>query len=271
MHLKRLFLCFILVSHAAISQTRIKCTVIDSATKAPIEFANVGIVSRAFGTVTNEQGEFELNIPDSLKKEKLRISLLGYKTKDLRITDLSEKQTVFLAQSYFNLNEVTVKPKKDPKYKTLGNETTSKGVTCGFTSNKLGCEMAVKLNIKHKETWLKKLSFNIVRNVYDSLIFRVNVYKKDKDGNPGENMLTKSLFVTPAVKTGLVEVDLSKYYLFVDDDVYVSIEWIKDLGDTKGLYFSCQMLGGTYFRYTSQDKWNHSAAVGVGLFVDVEY
>jgi hypothetical protein len=271
MDLKNLLICLIFFTFPTFSQINVKCRVLDSATQAPVEFANVGIVSKAFGTVTNEKGEFELTIPDSLKKEKLRISLLGYKTKDLRVTDISTHRTIFLAQSSFNLNEVTVKPKKDPKYKTLGNETTSKGVTCGFTSNKLGCEMAVKLNIKHKETWLKKLSFNIVRNVYDSLIFRVNVYKKDKDGNPGENMLTKSLFVTPKQKTGLVEVDLSKYYLFVDDDVYVSIEWIKDLGDTKGLYFSCQMLGGTYFRYTSQDKWSHSAAVGVGLFVDVEY
>jgi hypothetical protein len=143
--------------------------------------------------------------------------------------------------------------------------------TCGFTSNKLGCELGVKLNIKHQETQLKKLSFNIVRNVYDSLIFRVNIYKKDKDGQPGENLLTKSLFVTPQTKTGLVEVDLSKLYLFVNDDVFVTIEWIKDLGDTQGLYFSCQLFGNTWYRQASQDKWSHLSAVGVGLFVDVEY
>ena len=142
---------------------------------------------------------------------------------------------------------------------------------CGFTSNKLGCELGVKLNIKHKETQLKKLSFNIVSNVYDSLIFRVNIYKKDADGQPGENLLTKSLFVSPQAQTGLVEVDLSKLYLFVDDDVFVTIEWIKDYGDTKGLYFSCQLFGNTWYREASQDKWNHLSAIGVGLFVDVQY
>jgi hypothetical protein len=262
-------ICLLLTG--AYSQTSIKCTVIDSLTKAPVEFANVGVISKAFGTVTDEKGGFELMVPDSLKQHKIRISMLGYKTKDFKYSDLKDKHTVVLAPAAFHLNEVTIKPKRDPKFKTLGNETKSTGITCGFTSNKLGCEMAVKLNIKHKETWLKKLSFNIVRNVYDSLIFRVNVYKMDKDGNPGENMLTQNLFVTPPSKTGLVEVDLSKYYLFADDDVYVSIEWIKDLGDTKGLFFSCQMLGGTYFREASQGRWNHTAAVGVGLFVDVQY
>ncbi len=252
------------------SQTIIKCKVLDSASKAPVMFANAGIVSKAFGTVTDEKGEFTLNVPDSLMNEKIRISILGYKSKDIYLKKLMNTPVLYLSEAAYNLSEVAVKPKKT-KHKVLGNETTTKVSTCGFTSNTLGCEMGVKLNIKHKETQLKKLSFNIVRNIYDSLIFRVNIYKTTKDGKPGENILTKSLFVQPTSKTGLVEVDLSKLYLFVDEDVFVSIEWIKDLGDTKGLFFSCQLFGGTWYRQASQDKWSHIAAVGVGLFVDVEY
>jgi hypothetical protein len=263
------FIVFIF-SSAISSQTLIKCRLLDSVSKEPVQFANVGIVSRAFGTVTDEKGEFTLNIPDSLANQKIRISLLGYKTKDITVRSLAEKTSLFLSSASYNLNEVAVKPHK-VKHKILGNETTSTGITCGFTSNKLGCEMGVKLNIKHKETWLKKLSFNIVRNAYDSLFFRVNIYKTDKDGKPAENLLTKSLFAYPSSKTGLVEVDLSKLYLFVDNDVIVSLEWIKDFGDTKGLYFSCQLFGGTWYRMASQDKWEHLSAVGVGLFVDVEY
>jgi hypothetical protein len=264
------FSFFLFLFAAAYSQNIIKCKVLDSTSKAPVEFANAGIVSRSFGTVTNEKGEFTLNVPDSLMQAKIRISILGYKVKDISIKKLLNTPVVYLSEAAYNLSEIAVKPKKT-KHKVLGNETTSKATTCGFTSNKLGCEMGVKLNIKHKETQLKKLSFNIVKNVYDSLIFRVNIYKKDKDGKPGENLLTKSLFVTPSSPTGLVEVDLSKLYLFVDDDVFVSIEWIKDLGDTKGLFFSCQLFGGTWYRQASQDKWEHVAAIGVGLFVDAEY
>jgi hypothetical protein len=261
------FLLFFITAH---SQTIIKCRVLDSASKAPVEFANVGIVSKAFGTVTDEKGEFMLNVPDSLMNEKIKVSILGYISKNIPVKKLVNTQVVYLSESAYNLSEVSVKPKKT-KHKVLGNETTSHMATCGFTSNKLGCEMGVKLNIKHKETQLKKLSFNIVRNIYDSLIFRVNIYKNNKDGQPGENLLTKSLFVTPASQTGLVEVDLSKLYLFVDDDVFVTIEWIKDFGATTGLYFSCQLFGNTWYRQASQDKWNHLSAVGVGLFVDVEY
>jgi len=264
------FFLFFIISIAAWSQTIIKCQVLDSASKEPVVFANVGIVSKAFGTVTDEKGEFTLNVPDSLATQKIRISLLGYNVKNVPVKTLAAQKVIFLSEAAYHLNEVSVKPKKT-KHKVLGNETTNQMATCGFTSNKLGSEMGVKLNIKHKETYLKKLSFNIVRNIYDSLIFRVNIYKKDKDGQPGENLLTKSLFVTPPNKTGLVEVDLSKLYLFVDDDVFVTIEWIKDLGDTKGLFFSCELFGGTWYRQASQDKWNHLGAVGVGLFVDVEY
>ena len=216
------FYFFLLFFIDANSQTIIKCKVLDSASKAPVEFANAGIVSKAFGTVTNEKGEFTLNVPDSLLQEKIRISILGYKSKNILLKNLINTTVVYLSASSYNLSEVAVKPKKT-KHKVLGNETTSKMATCGFTSNKLGCELGVKLNIKHKETQLKKLSFNIVRNIYDSLIFRVNIYKKDKDGQPGENLLTKNLFVTPQAQTGLVEVDLSTLYLFVDDDVFVTI------------------------------------------------
>ena len=265
------YLYFFLIALTSVySQTTIKCRVLDSASKTPVEFANAGIVSRAFGTVTNEKGEFTLVVPDSLLNEKIKMSILGYKAKDVPVKKLINTSVIYLSESAYNLSEVSVKPKKT-KHKVLGNETKSNMATCGFTSNNLGCELGVKLNIKHKETQLKKLSFNIVRNVYDSLIFRVNIYKKDKDGQPGENLLTKSLFVTPASKTGLVEVDLSKLYLFVDDDVFVTIEWIKDFGGTTGLYFSCQLFGNTWYRQASQDKWSHLSAVGVGLFVDVEY
>jgi hypothetical protein len=266
----RLLLSALILSAHLISQTAIKCTVLDSSTHQPVEFANVGIASKGLGTVTNEKGEFSLSIPDSLKNDKVRISILGYRTREIKQAELARTGSVLLSPSSYKLNEVVIKPGK-PKFKTLGNKTTSKNMICGFSSNNLGCEMAVKLNIKHKETWIKKLSFNIVKNIYDDVIFRVNIYKKDKDGNPGENLLKQNLLISPKTKTGLVEVDLTPYFLLADDDVFVSIEWIKDLGDAKGLYFSCEMLGGTYYRKASQDKWEHSAAVGVGLFVDVQY
>jgi len=264
------FYLLLLLFVSANSQNIIKCKVLDSASKAPVMFANAGIVSKGFGTVTDEKGEFTLNVPDSLMTEKIRISILGYKSKNISLKNLINTPVVYLSESTYNLSEVAVKPKKT-KHKVLGNETKTKTSQCGFTSNKLGCELGVKLNIKHKETWLKKLSFNITTNIYDSLIFRVNIYKKDKDGQPGENLLMKNLLVRPATKTGLVEVDLSNLYLFVDDDVFVSIEWIRDFGDIKGLYFSCQLFGGTWYKQASQDKWAHVGAVGVGLFVDVEY
>ena len=70
----------------------------------------------------------------------------------------------------------------------------------------------------------------------------------------------------------MIELDLTPYNLYVDDDVFISIEWIKDLGDVKGLYFSAKLVGAspTYFRQASQGDW-HKIAVGVGLNAEVAY
>jgi hypothetical protein len=71
-------------------------------------------------------------------------------------------------------------------------------------------------------------------------------------------------------KTGLIEFDLTPYNIFVDKDVFVALEWIKDLGDAKGLMFSTQLSGPTWFRHTSQDKWE-KVVPGLGLYVEAAY
>jgi hypothetical protein len=103
-------------------------------------------------------------------------------------------------------------------------------------------------------------------------IFRVNVYAKAADGMPGENILKQNIIIEPKDTVGMVEVDLKPYLVFVSDDVFVTLEWIKDLGNATGLYFSTKLVGSaTYFRTTSQAKWEKVSPVGVGLHVEVGY
>ena len=70
----------------------------------------------------------------------------------------------------------------------------------------------------------------------------------------------------------MISLDLMPNNIFVDDDVFVSIEWIKDLGNVKGLNFSTKLIGSpTYARMTSQDKWEKLGTIGIGLHVEVGY
>lgn len=270
---KKLFiflLSFVLTSF--FSQKKIQCVMLDSLTKQPIEYANIGIVGKNIGTVSNEKGEFTLVIPDSLLNQSIKISMIGYKAKTYSAINLEKQNTVFLSQASTVLNEVKVSAKKS-KFKILGNDTKSTSVSAGFTKNNLGAEIGLKLNIKHPQTHILKLMFNISSNSINQLpLFRCNIYNLDKKGFPKDNILTQNIIIEPKEMTGFVEVDLSSYQIFVSEDVIISIEWIKDLGDAKGLSFSTKLIGtGTYFRQTSQDKWEKVNSIGVGLHAQVSY
>ena len=255
---------------SAFSQKKCQGILLDSATSAPIEFANIGIVGKGFGTVTDDKGEFNFMVPDSLVNFPIKISMIGYKPKTLSLAKLSEQQKIKLSQSATNLNEVSVAVKKT-KIKILGNDTKTTGMTAGFTKNTLGAELAIKLNIKHPKTHLRKFYLNIANNSIEKPVFRFNVYNKDEHGLPKDNILTQSIIIEFKEKTGLIELDLTPYNLYVDDDVFISVEWIKDLGDVKGLFFSTKMVGSaTYFRQASQDKWS-KIPIGVGLHAEVAY
>jgi hypothetical protein len=262
------FFLFTLQLHA---QKVCKGILIDSISRSPIEFANIGIVGKGIGTVTNENGEYSFILPDSLLNENVRVSIIGFKVKTFSAKEITQKNTIHLIQEATDLNEVAVSAKK-LKIKTIGNVTTQRSVVAGFKKNNLGAELAVKLNIKNPQTQLRNFKLNIASNSLEKALFRLNIYSCDDKGYPKENILKQQIIIEPADKTGLIEVDLKPYGIFVDDDVFVSVEWIKDLGNALGLMFSSKLIGsGTYFRQASQDRWEKANTIGIGLHVEVGY
>jgi hypothetical protein len=263
---------FGLFNHFAFGQRICEGILLDSLTRQPIEFANIGIVGKGVGTVTDEKGRFNFKIPDSLSTLPVKISMLGYKTKNVFLNTLEKQSSVLLPPQAVSLQEVSVAAKK-LKIKVLGNDTKTKSVSAGFKKNNLGAELGIRLNIKHPQTQLRKFMVNILANSLGKPpVFRINLYSVGKDGYPYENILKQNIIIEPTEMKGFIEVDLRPYAIFVNDDVFISIEWIRDLGDATGLYFSTKLVGNsTYFRQASQDKWEKIPSIGVGLHVEAAY
>ncbi|MBK9285546.1 MAG: carboxypeptidase-like regulatory domain-containing protein [Sphingobacteriaceae bacterium] len=269
--MKKLFILFFIVNQFLNAQTVCKGKLIDESNGSPVEFANIGILGKGIGTVSDENGEYSLMIPDSLKNETIQISLIGYETIKTKSKDLITNPIAKMKQVSVNLKEISVTSKKI-KTKILGNKTTAKGISAGFKNNNLGTEMAIKLNIKNKQTHLKSLMFQVNNNEIDSVIFRVNLYCVGKNGLPDTNLLQQNIYITMPQKTGFIKTDLTPYNLFLDEDAFISIEWIKDLGDASKLSFATKLVGSaTYFRQASQDKWEKVSPIGIGLHVEVAY
>ena len=260
-------LCIPVLNAQYILQGRI----IDALTKEPLPFVNVGVLKKELGTVSNEDGFFFLEVPDVFAKETLRFSMIGFDQRDFQVADfeaiLLSNNTLVLAEQTTFLEEVVLTAEKKWDTRVSGNATTSKLLITGFTSNQLGNEIALFVKVKKTPAYIEGIQFSVVENIYPEVRFRVNVYSSEYRF-PDENILKENIFVTLKQPEGIISVDLKEYDILVDDDVFISLEWIdEDLG-SEGLWFSAGVFGKSiYARSTSQAEWKKQRGLSLGMSV----
>ena len=267
-----LFLFVFLLSFTALNaQHIVQGRIIDAFTKEPLPFVNIGVLKKELGTVSNEDGFFFLEVPDLFAKETLRFSMIGFDERDFQVADLEaillSNNTLVLAEQTTFLEEVVLTAEKKWDTRVSGNSTTSKLLITGFTSNQLGNEIALFVKVKKTPAYIDGIQFSVVENIYPEVRFRVNVYSSDYRF-PDENILKENIFVNLKQSEGLISVDLKEYDILVDDDVFISLEWIdEDLG-SEGLWFSAAVFGKSiYARSTSQAEWKKQRGLSLGMSV----
>lgn len=86
--------------------------------KMPVQFANVFVNNTSIGNSTNENGNFQLNIPGKFAQIELIVSFVGYKTIKRKINYSPEIQVFrFQLESDNMLREVVVSAKHDKDWK----------------------------------------------------------------------------------------------------------------------------------------------------------
>ena len=245
----------------------------DAETGKPVSYVNIGIVKKNVGTVTNDSGKFHIELADTYDRDTLRISIIGYETKNYLVADIKQdfpgrEMEIRLRQVATELTEVVVKPNKI-KTARLGNNFHSKNVRGGFLSNNLGSEVGIIMRIKKAPTYIESVEFNIAENKYDSAIWRLNIYLL-KDDLPGENILKQPIYLKSYKSRETLSVELTPYFLEVEDDFVVALELIQDLGE-RGLMFCAGFFGNSlFYRDASQGEWKKEP-VGLGFTATVSY
>lgn len=88
----------------------IEGALVDQYSKEPIPFATIGVPSDAIGTITNQNGEFRLRLPDSLRYADIHFSHIGYIPKSLLIEPLIGQHTLFYIEpKVISLQEIIVR------------------------------------------------------------------------------------------------------------------------------------------------------------------
>jgi len=269
----------ILYSLTTFSQVTFHGKVIGQKTKESLPYVNIGIVGKNIGTVSNINGEFTINLPNSYNSDTLRFSMIGYKSQSYEVRKFKNKfinhqdLIIHLEQSMVALKEVVIIDKKKWKTKILGNVNETDNVVSGFYSEKLGTEVGTIIKIRKSPTYVENFSFYIAENTFDSLFFRLNIYNLKK-GKPFENILDKNIFIQTNVKKGKVTIDLEKYNIVMQDNFFISLEYVKPLSQSGGnemLFGSGFFNSPSYSRFTSQGDWNKDAFMCLGFNVKVKY
>lgn len=98
-------------NHTPVSETHhlIQGALYDRESGEPILFASVGILNTSIGTITNQDGEFQLTVADSLQNNNIRFSHIGYESREIDISLLKEQFTdIHLKPQVISLQEIIV-------------------------------------------------------------------------------------------------------------------------------------------------------------------
>ncbi len=169
----------------------LKGSIFDANEKSSLPYANIILLSKNKGVISNEIGHFSINISNCLETDTLRISYIGYQTKDLTIKDLKYSSLIYLKEDNLMLNNITVfgnvPDVKNIVRKVLENQEKNYGKTHYkkeiFLRKRYMNELE-KINFDHKkstisllsETQIKMIEKGIPNKVFSYQDFLGNVY-----------------------------------------------------------------------------------------------
>ena len=255
---------------------------INRETGQPILFANIGIIDKNIGTVSDAAGWFQIELNSKFDEDTLGITCIGYEKRTYLIRDFknnirnADPVIIELLPKSYLLDEVTIQP-IDTKTYTLGNFCESNSpYGNAFYSDILGTEMGVIINLppKKNKAFLKNFRFYIGEFTFDKFPVRLNIYTSKND-QPYENILTEAIFLE-ITSAGEYIIDLEKYNIIMNGDFFISLEYYKIADKTEGKLTFCavhnrKMNKGTgYYRLTSQGDWKREMFDNVGFSVQVE-
>ena len=239
----------------------------------PLAYVNIGIKNKTVGTVSNNNGLFNLLLNDKVtSKDTIIFSYIGFKTEKYLVSELNKiKDPILLQPKNMELDEVVVSSNKVKlKPKKIGRTSKGLGLThANFYSyyekdvdDRLSKERGMKFKIR-RNCHIEDLNFNITSNDFTSLKFRVNLYKIE-NGLPTELLINENIvFEIKDNFLGWFKVELVPYNIYLKEDVEevaVTIQWLESVKkNEKSKYFSISTAASpidtAYFREKAMDTW----------------
>jgi hypothetical protein len=267
--IKKGFLLFVLfVPEVVLCQIFEGKVIVHENNNSGIGFVNVGIIGKNVGTVTDQSGNFSIQLDKIYDKDSIRFSMIGYESRSFLVLAFKDNaiKTIYLGPKSYSLNEVKIIYHKVREI-ILGIPVTSEALKSGFAENNLGSELGIRLKTRGKVK-LDNINLNVATCTYDSVTYRLNVYQAINEIE-FKNILTQPIYISFS-KDKIdkpITFDLGKYSIIVEGDILVTLELYKDLGTGKLLFNTQFFTSYTYHKKTSEGRWT-KAPGAIGMYLN---
>jgi hypothetical protein len=148
--MRKLILLFLFFNINLVAYNQvIKGTIFDTKTKSTIYSASVYFNGTSIGTLSDENGNFQLDISKYHPSMPLTISAIGYYSVTLKDFSIVKPNVVYMNPKLFELNEVTVNAKFHGLERSE-NLTIFRNEFLGTTGNAMNCKITNEDDIRFK-------------------------------------------------------------------------------------------------------------------------
>ncbi len=171
--------------------------VLDMEKQTALPYANIYVLNKNKGAITNEKGHFTLYVSDLMGTDTIRFQYIGYKTKLLTVDQINTSSVVYLKEEIINLSELIV----------FGNVPDLKTIVKN---------VLVYKDSNYRKTTSKQQTFIREREIADLTEFKLN-YKKSSIDELDREMIKTIEDKTPEYVTSYTDF-LGYYYSNPNED-----------------------------------------------------
>jgi hypothetical protein len=148
----------------------IKGQIINKATNEPVAYTNIGIEDTFHGTASDENGNFQLKVPEEMVSKQIFFSSVGYTSLKLPVNSLFEKEfnIIKLEPQTYGIEDIDISARS--KFLTRILQLASENIPYNYISGPVNFECHLKREIITDDTIRKSSSSEVL--IYDQTGYR---------------------------------------------------------------------------------------------------
>lgn len=272
--MKKLNILLFLLGIYSFNAQVISGTIISKNENKPVPYVKIGVEKENAGTVSDEKGNYSIDLTGFDASGKIKIEVPGYEPyiQTVEFFRKQDKQQIFLKEKTKNIKEVSIKVKKLVD-KNWGVNTKTKHVLYSvnpqFRREDFLGETALEFNAS-KRSKIRNINLNIASYISDRpVLMRYSIYS-EKDGFPDKNILDEEITVEltqKMIKDGTYTLDVNDQNIWVQGKFFIGIQFLKEF---EGKINISAALFRTGFMRKFYGDWHKMTLAAPAINIDVK-